>query len=154
MQKKFEWYFRALLICLLIAIGVSLFAGAQTTNNNAGATVTNSVPNPGKVEKGDERYLTFNLDEIKPLREFSILGQPLWKYIASLIYVALAFLVAKVLDWITRVGLRKLTARTETKLDDLLLDLLHGPIKVIAFVVFLHIGLNIFKWPANAASYL
>jgi MscS family membrane protein len=32
--------------------------------------------------------------------------------------------------------------------DDILIELLHGPIKVIVFVLFLHIGLQVFVWPA------
>jgi MscS family membrane protein len=153
MNVKFEWYFRALITCLLIGLGVSLLAGAQTATNKPGIETNSYSPVKG-VEKGEERYLTFGLDGIEPLRRWSLFGQPLWKYVASLIYVALAFLVAKVLDWVTCVGLKKFTAKTETKLDDLLLDLLHGPVKVIAFVVFLHIGLNMFDWPAKAANYL
>jgi len=39
-------------------------------------------------------------------------------------------------------------------LDDLLLELLHGPLKVIVFVVFLHIGLTMFNWSLVARTYL
>ena len=37
--------------------------------------------------------------------------------------------------------------KTETKFDDLLLELLHGPVKAIAFVIFLFICLDLFDWP-------
>src|SRR6266478_3833397 len=155
MKVNFERIFRALIVCLLIVMATGLIAGAQTTTNKIVAVQTNESSAPvTSVEKIDERYLTFGLDEVEALQRFSLLGQPLWKYLASLIYVALALVISKALDWITCVWLKKLTAKTETKLDDLLLDLLHGPVKILAFVVFLHVGLNIFQWPPKAATYL
>src|SRR6185369_9259871 len=72
----------------------------------------------------------------------------LWQYCASLIYIFLAFYISKLLDFLTRVWLKKWTSKTETQFDDLLLDLLNGPIKVVAFVIFLRIGLQVFSWPA------
>ncbi|HUC84493.1 MAG TPA: mechanosensitive ion channel family protein, partial [Candidatus Acidoferrales bacterium] len=52
--------------------------------------------------------------------------------------------------FIVSVWLRRLAARTNTKSDDLLLKLLRGPVKVVAFVIFLNIGLGVFDWPARA----
>src|SRR5260221_115446 len=102
MKVNFERIFRALIVCFLIVTATGLIAGAQTTTNKTVAVQTNEPSAPVKsVEKIDERYLTFGLDRIEPLKEISLLGQPLWKYVASLIYVALAFLISKTLDWIT-----------------------------------------------------
>jgi len=42
--------------------------------------------------------LTFGLDHVELLQR-PFLGRPLWQYAASLIYVVLAFYVAKFLDW-------------------------------------------------------
>jgi MscS family membrane protein len=50
--------------------------------------------------------------------------------------------------------MRKLVAKTETKVDDLILDLVRGPVKVIVFVVLLHVGLRVFSWPEWAANLL
>lgn len=83
-----------------------------------------------------------------------IMGNPLWQYVAAFIYVVLAFYVSKILDWFIHVQLRKLTQRTETKLDDLLLELLRGPVKVVAFVILLHIGLELFAWPRWANIFI
>jgi len=155
MKVKFDRIFNGMIVFLLIAWAFGLLASAQTTTNNAAAVHTNEPSASVKsVEKVDERYLTFGLDRIEPLKQISLLGRPLWKYLASLIYIFLAFLISKALDWISCVWLKKLTAKTETKLDDLLLDLLHGPVKILAFVVFLHVGLNVFQWPPKAAMYL
>jgi MscS family membrane protein len=92
--------------------------------------------------------LTFGLDRIAVLNRCKIFEIPLWQYLASLIYIFLAFYVSKLLDFLTRVWLKKWAEKTETKFDDLLLDVLNGPIKIIAFVIFLRIGLEVFSWPA------
>jgi MscS family membrane protein len=82
------------------------------------------------------------------------MGNPLWQYVASLIFIVLAFYVATLLDYLMQVQLRKWVSKTETKFDDLVLNLLHGPIKVISFVVFLHIGLRVFAWPEWASVFI
>jgi MscS family membrane protein len=58
------------------------------------------------------------------------------------------------LDFVIGVWLKRWAAKTDTKYDDLVLELLRGPVKVVAFVVFLHIGLAMFDWPAKTQSYL
>ena len=90
--------------------------------------------------------LTFGLDKIEFLTT-PMLGIPLWQYCASLIYIFLAFYVSKAIDFAFRSWLKKWAENTETKFDDLLLELIHGPVKVIAFVIFLFIGLDLYDWP-------
>lgn len=90
-----------------------------------------------------------------PFLRYHFLGNELWKYLFSLIYIFLAFYVSKFLDYLTRVWLKKYAAKTKSKLDDLLLELLNGPVKVVSFMIFLRIGLDVFAWPAavqNAVS--
>ncbi len=98
-------------------------------------------------------WLTFGLDYIPGLG-IKVMGNPLWQYLAFLIYVVLAFYVSKLLDWLIQGQLKRWAAKTETKLDDLILELLRGPVKVIAFVVFLHIGLRLFAWPEWMAQFI
>ena len=98
-------------------------------------------------------WLTFGLDHIPGLG-IKVMGNPLWQYLAFLIYVVLAFYVSRLLDWLIQGQLRRWAAKTETKLDDLILELLRGPVKVIAFVVFLHIGLRLFAWPEWTAQFI
>ncbi len=109
---------------------------------------------PGKVTKNsapvniriNNAALTFGLDKAEFLTT-AFLGIPLWQYCASLIYIFLAFYVSKGIDFAFRSWLKKWAENTDTKFDDLLLELLHGPVKVIAFVVFLFIGLDLYDWP-------
>ena len=93
---------------------------------------------------------TFGLDQVDALRQTAVLGQPLWKYLAFLIFIVLAFFVARLIDWIVNVWLKRLTTRSKSDPGDLLLELLHGPVKMVAFVIFLHIGLSLFDWPYHA----
>lgn len=96
-------------------------------------------------------WLSFGLDRVESLRS-RVMGNPLWQYLAALIYVILAFYVSKLLDWLIHVQLRKVTEKTQTKLDDLLLDLLRAPVRAVVFVILLRVGLDLFAWPnwANA----
>ena len=154
MKWRFQWLYRLGLAVLLAGAFGSVWAIAQgTTNPPAESPATNALQFqrwhwlPG-------HSLSFGLDQVDYLSETRLLGEPLWKYLASLIYILLAFYGAKLLDFVVNVWLKRLAARTETKLDDLLLDLLHGPVKVVAFVILLNIGLGVFEWPARAQIYI
>jgi MscS family membrane protein len=149
MKWRFAWIYRLGLAVLLVVAFWSVWANAQETN--APATVTNA---PARLQlKLSDHYESFGLDRIDFLRETLLLGQPLWKYLASLIFIILALYVAKLLDFIVNVWLKRWTAKAATKYNDLILDLLRGPVKVVAFVIFLNIGLGIFDWPERAQIY-
>jgi small-conductance mechanosensitive channel len=98
-------------------------------------------------------WLTFGLDRVPWMRQ-TIVNIPLWQYAASLIYIFLAFYVSKLLDHLMRGWLKRLAARTRFRFDDLMVELLRGPIKVVAFVILLHLGLRIFSWPQWFADFL
>jgi MscS family membrane protein len=102
---------------------------------------------------GHQVWLTFGLDRLPGLGT-EVMGNPVWQYLAFLIYVLLAFYVSKLLDYLIQVQLRKWAAKTETKLDDLILELLRGPVKVIAFVTLLHVGLRLFNWPEWTSMFI
>src|ERR1051325_2508999 len=153
MKAKFEWFFRAYCVVLALLLGWAVWASAQPAKTNPPtATETNSL---GGLEKKltdleialEEHDLIFHFDKVDALRSFTVFGQPLWKYLSSLVFIFLAFYISKLLDFLTGVWLKKWAERTETRFDDLLLEALRGPVKVIAFVIFLHIGLGVFKWP-------
>jgi MscS family membrane protein len=166
MRTKFETFYKVLMVLLAIALLWAVWASVQNETRAAGlaaattnavVTDTNSTPrstsaSPTNADAGTllpgikQEYLTFWLDHVPFLTNHRLFGEPLWRYFASFIYIFLAFYVSKFLDYATRVWLKRLAARTETKFDDLLLDVLNGPIKVVAFVVFLHIGLSLFQW--------
>ena len=154
MNWRFAWIYRLGLAALFVVACWTLWAGAQETNAApANVTATASQASLLKI-KLPEHALTFGLDRIDFLRDQTVLEQPLWKYLASLIYIALAFCAAWLLDWIVNGWLKQLAAKTETKYDDLILELLRGPVKVVTFVILLNIGLGIFEWPERAQNYI
>ena len=128
-------------------------AGAQDATNKSAVTSTNAtsrlIQNVQKFQPSN-----FSLDQFAPLRNITFLGEPLWKYVASLIYILLAFYAAKLIDYVTRVWLKKVTGRAMGVLDEVMVELLHGPIKIVVFVVLLDIGLNIFDWSTRVRLYL
>jgi len=149
---RFELIYRVGLALLLVIAFWSVWANAQTTTTNKlPSVVSNSAPSTNTSSTNQfQALMTFGLDQIDILTETKILAEPLWKYLASLIYIVLAFGIAWLLDYIVNVWLKRIASKTETKADDLLLELLRGPVKVIAFVIFLNVGLNVFNWPAHA----
>ena len=145
MKWRFQWIYRLGLAVLLAIAFWSVWAGAQEP------AATNAPPTDGTGTATNKfQALTFGLNNINFLNQHTFLEQPFWKYLASLIYIVLAFCVAWLMDWVVNSWLKRLAAKTETKYDDLLLKLLRGPVKVVAFVIFLNIGLGVFDWPARA----
>jgi MscS family membrane protein len=154
MTVKFETLFRGFILFFLILALGGMWAVAQTAETKK-ATATNNPPFLGSpLERLEGYYLTFGLDRISLLTENSLLGEPLWKYVASLIYILLAFYVSKAIDFVTCVWLKKLAARTGVTLHKVLVEVLEGPIKIVAFVVLLNIGLSVFDWSARVSMFL
>jgi hypothetical protein len=108
MKWRFEWVYRLGLALLLVFAFWSVWATAQETTT---AATTATAANQLLKIKLPEHALTFGLDRIDFLRDQTLLEQPLWKYLASLIYIALAFCVAWLLDWFVSVWLKKLAAK-------------------------------------------
>jgi MscS family membrane protein len=161
MKWKFERLFRGYIFLMLALLVWAFWASAQQETNAPSATSTNSASGTNsasalieKFRSFEGNYLTFGLDRIPILKSQQLFGEPLWKYIASLIYIFLAFYVSKLLDYLISVWLRKFAERTKSNLDDLLLATLRGPVKVVTFVILLHVGLNVFRWPPAAQGFL
>lgn len=92
-------------------------------------------------------WISFGLHRI-PFLNRSLAAVPLWQYVASLLYVFLAFAVSKLLDVIVRGRVKTWAARTRNPFDELLLQLVRAPLRIIAFVILLHVGLKVFAWPS------
>ena len=129
--------------------------GATPALNEAEATAraVATPVSPSHFAMPSRTWLTFGLDRIGILQVHAM-GNPLWQYLASFIYIVLAFYISRLLDFFIHVRLRKWAERTETKLDDLLLELLRGPVKIISFVILLHVGLRVFSWPTAAETFI
>lgn len=141
-------------ICFLILLSWWLGTPCVSGQTNTNKVAQTNVPSALIQDVERLKPVTFNLDQFEALRVNTFLGEPLWKYVASLIYILLAFYAAKLFDWATRVWLKRVTSSSPGRVDEVLLELLHGPIKVVIFVVLLNIGLNIFDWSVRMRLYL
>ncbi|MGV3755414.1 MAG: mechanosensitive ion channel family protein [Verrucomicrobiota bacterium] len=166
MKLKFETFYRGFIgLCLLMLLW-SFYASAQTNTAPGGSTNTTTLKRAQALkedqakEKADKEpkesqdWLTFGLDQNEFLRDTIVFSNPLWKYCSSLIYIFLAFYISKMLDYLVGVFLKQWAKKTTTQFDDLLLELVHGPVKVVSFVIFLHVGLSVFDWPDIIEKFL
>ena len=87
----------------------------------------------GRVPGVPDGWLTFGLDRVPALQYAPFAGIPLWQYIASLLFVVIAFYVAKLTDHLILSRVRKWAEKTTSKIDDLLIDLVRGPVKIVVF---------------------
>ncbi len=142
------------MIFLVITLLWSVWAGAQTAGVAADVPAKSAASLANLPPHGEPRYVTFGLDRVEILQKPVLLGEPAWKPITFLIYLLLAFIFAKVCDFVICAWLKKLAGRTETKVDDLILGFLHVPVEVVVFVAFLRIGLNVFDWTDKARFYI
>jgi MscS family membrane protein len=171
MQRKFQWVYRGFLFFFCAMLVWSVWrSSAQNTSavaatNSHAMTVSAGVTNNSIVAKASASVTQTNappptpewiktLAKDYPFLQHEFWGNELWKYLFSLVYIFLAFYVAKFVDYATRVWLKRWAEKTQTQFDDLLLELLNGPIKVVCFVIFLRIGLDVFQWPGVVQSIL
>lgn len=149
-----DWFLRLWTLALGALLAGALLAqapatNAPTTNAAAAGSLTRSVAlneSQRAFIAENRSLLTFGLDHVEFLQT-TIFHRPLWQYLATLLYVLIAFQVARFVDWLIHTRLRKLAERTETEWDDIVLGLVDGPVKVIVFVILLNIGLQLFDWP-------
>ena len=165
MKRSLENIFRAFVVLLLAIMLWSVWHAEAQTNRaestpagapEADARATNAagaliIGNPQPA--ATPGWVEWVISDFPALKR-PFLGNEVWKYLFSLIYIFLAFYVSKLLDFLTRIWLKRWAERTATKFDDLLLDLLNGPVKIVAFVIFLRIGLAVFSWPPMVQSIL
>jgi MscS family membrane protein len=149
-KPSFERLLKLTFLVLVAVLCWSLCAQAQPATNAPAPP----VPAPSVAAKGEPQvWLTFGLDRLAPLRYAPFAGIPLWQYLSSFIYIFLAFYVSKALDALISGRVKKWAEKSTTKFDDLLVDLLRGPVRIISFVILLHIGMKVYSWPETLASF-
>lgn len=143
-----RWAVLCGLVCPTLA---AMSAVAQTGTGSD----TNSLPATAAAAGAASSHVwfTFGLNRIEWLQA-RWLGNPLWQYLAALVFILLAFGATTLVDFFFRVQLKRLTARTKSTVDDLFVDLARGPVKIITFVILLHVGLRAFSWPEWAVSFI
>jgi MscS family membrane protein len=144
-------------LAFALSVFVPILASAQTGTNRpvaAEASTTNNVAVMAPVRRlVAEDYITFGFDRIPGL-DATLAGIALYHYMAMLVFILLAYLAARLMDTIVRTQLKRWASRTKTRLDDLVVRLLQGPVQIISFVILLHLGLRVFPWPDWLASWI
>ena len=136
-----------LLACVLVwSVWPAGVSAAEDTNAPAVKPLADQAGKLGEMASEHADYLSFGLNQI-PALQTDFLGRPRWQYVAMFIYLVLASTVSKGVDWLIQNRLKHWASRTDTPWDDLVVKLLDGPVKVVLFVILLHIGLALFKWP-------
>ncbi|MFN0066191.1 MAG: mechanosensitive ion channel family protein [Limisphaerales bacterium] len=149
-----------------LALGAALLAGllgwcflagaAQAPTNAPPPTNTPvldlALPDREAIRE-NAAALTFGLNAL-PALQHTVLGRPLWQFIAFALYLLLAFYAAKFADWLIHSRFRAWADRTSNQWDDVLVGLLDGPVKMIVFVLLVNVGLQLFDWPDWAETWV
>ena len=80
-------------------------------------------------------------------------GNSIVEYGEFFLLLAVAVLAGKVVTWVTKRVLRAYSERTRTKADDILVDLLEGPVLFLIFIVALHFGQAMLSMSKGFASF-
>jgi MscS family membrane protein len=154
MKLKFETVFNLALGALVLILCWSVWKSASTSSKPASQSTTQgpaqSTASSSVQNKVDPEWID-RLAVDLPILKHEVLGNELWKYLISIIYLLLAFYVAKLMDFLARAWLRRFAGTGPTTFEHLVVELLNGPIKVVVFVIFLHIGLSAVQWPPRVA---
>ncbi|MEI7729493.1 MAG: mechanosensitive ion channel family protein [Verrucomicrobiota bacterium] len=116
-------------------------AQAQTTTNVVAKTVT---PFPESPTMGNS--FGFWLENVQCLQT-SFLNIPLWQYLASIIYIGLTILMVMAVDYLFKTIVERRALEGQNEVRDRMIHLLRGPIKMVCFIILLHVGLNVFNYP-------
>lgn len=150
MKNTFEKLFRSVVVVLFLCLFWSLWVQAQPSTN---APASSAAAQTAPAQTSDPTvWLTFGLDRVPFLQSRIFADIPLWQYLASLIYIFLAFYVSKCLDYFIRERVRRWAEMTTTNLDDLFIELVRGPVKIVTFVILLHVGMKVYAWPEVLAD--
>jgi MscS family membrane protein len=97
--------------------------------------------------------ITFGLDRFSWWRG-ELLGNPLYRYLVFFGYVLAAVILAKLADVVMRSKLRQTTEPTSTAFREKLVELFRGPLKLVVFVMLLHLGVQPMHKPEWMQRYL
>jgi len=180
MKNTFKSLLPGILIVLCCVVVVAIVVSYPSKSEKTAITgSTNAVEKVGKesqlalaVEKfrenqekeADVTTMTmvprepfyFGLDHISWLQYpvFGRMGQPAWELVASLLYIVLAYYFSKFLDFFLNARLQKIVSKKSTSVDTMLLNLLHGPTKLLTFVILLHYGLYLSNYLSTGLKML
>jgi MscS family membrane protein len=82
-----------------------------------------------------------------------VFGNTIQAYIIFVGILAGGFLIGKALSWIIQNVIKRFAAKTETKLDDVLVDICHGPLVFAIFIATLWIANPMLVFPPSGEAF-
>jgi MscS family membrane protein len=137
----------------LVAWAGAAEPGVADAGSASGSAGSREVAGVASATAGTNAWVSLGLDKVEWL-QVEFLGMQLWQYLASLVYLFLAIYGSRFLDYVLTTRLRRWAERTSTRFDDLLIEMLHGPIRMVTLVIFLHIGLAVLNWPEEVRRWI
>lgn len=92
------------------------------------------------------------MDSITGILEATFYGNSIYAWMRAFAIIVAALIVGKTVYWIFQNVARKLTAKTETRLDDIILDMIEEPIVVILTVFGVGIAFNTLRFEGSGIS--
>ena len=127
---------------VLLLLGMAAAAGAGVAEKNVELVESSEAATTGEPT-GWEQMLGPLLDKVKILR-VNFLGNELWQYGICLLIVFLSLTAAKLLEYFLREKVRKLTEKTRSRLDDIAVRTMSGPLKLIIVVIGIRLSSTVF----------
>ena len=154
-MKRFQGvFFRCYVGVMLGILAWCVLTYGQETNTITAQVQGNApVQVVSTVVKADSTLLSFGLDRIEELQR-PVAGIPLWQYLATALYIILAFVAARLVNYLVTVQVRRLFVRAKWEFGEVIINLLHGPVRMLVLVILLQMGLRLFQWPAWLEGWL
>jgi MscS family membrane protein len=131
----------------------SVLTYGQTNTSTVEVRSDEPVQTVTTVVKREGTLLTFGLDRVEELQRTAA-GIPLWQYLAAAIYIFLAYVVARVVNYLVTVQLRRVFVKAKWSFGDVIINMLHGPVRMLVMVILLQMGLKVFRWPVWVEAWL
>lgn len=145
-----EFLFRLAMVACALALVWSVVAESGATGTNS---VNRDFAHPEPFFRQNASILTFGLDSVSSLH-YSMAGRPLWQYVATAIYIVLAFIVTRLLDWILQYQARHWVSGKVAQWDDAVVSRIASPLKLVMFLAIINLGLELFDWPDWIESWI
>jgi len=83
------------------------------------------------------------------LKDYSLFGNTMDKWLLALIITLLAVVVARSIYWLIEKYVKKLTEKTQTKIDDILVNTVEKPMVTASALAGIWLGVNSLDFPAS-----
>jgi len=88
------------------------------------------------------------------LLEKTYYGNTIWQWALALVLIALSIIAGKLLYWFIGKVIKRFTAKTETQLDDIIVDMIEEPLVFIGVVYCIWLSLGTLQLPPVAQKWI